>query len=568
MNDALIAFAFDKKPQDFNRFLSAPYWRVRYGGEVGSNRFLWTEFFEETANALLKYRTDRTALVAGVHQVASKHGLGYLQDQFSGGGKGPLEDICPFTAMGLFNRTMTNENRSRIASDFASFLGVACAVPASFEAVPLLNNRSSWFFAYAKDRMPGDVDALWRVFAAAHALDEDSPDTRREFVVAFDEAQRVKRVKWNLCTGLYWAHPWDLPTMDQGSRDYLTLKLGVLKEFGGRSEAIAGADYLELADSLKARFLESDFPVHSFPELSYIAWKGRDDDDEGPTSALKLTTKIVDREKGEAVTPGRPFDPYTLNDVVSDGCFLEHSELERALKRLRARKNLILQGAPGTGKTWLAKRLAFALVGRKDDRKIRSVQFHPSLSYEDFVRGWRPTGDGKLSLADGVFMELIQAANKDPNSVFVLVIEEVNRGNPAQIFGELLTLLEAGKRTPTEAIELSYPDANGLRTPVYIPENLYVIGTMNIADRSLALVDLALRRRFAFIDLFPRIDSRWVEWVVSQCNVDHTLARNVQDRMSALNTQIAGDARLGAQFQVGHSYVTPTYRLEDGETGS
>jgi 5-methylcytosine-specific restriction protein B len=121
---------------------------------------------------------------------------------------------------------------------------------------------------------------------------------------------------------------------------------------------------------------------------------------------------------------------------------------------------------------------------------MRVLQFHPSLSYEDFVRGWRPFGDGKLSLVDGVFLEAIQAAEAEPDLPFVLIIEEINRGNPAQVFGEMLTLLEDSKRQPSEAIELAYRRHEGER--IYIPENLYLIGTMNIADRSLALVDLAL----------------------------------------------------------------------------
>jgi len=233
---------------------------------------------------------------------------------------------------------------------------------------------------------------------------------------------------------------------------------------------------------------------------------------------------------------------------------------------LRAKKNLILQGPPGTGKTWLAKRLAFALMGEKDPNRIRAVQFHPNLSYEDFVRGWRPTGDGKLALADGVFMEAIIAARKAPSAKFVVVIEEINRGNPAQIFGELLTLLEAGKRTPSEALELCYPDADGKRRPVHIPENLYVIGTMNIADRSLALVDLALRRRFAFVGLEPRLGTTWRNWVVEACGVESALVADIEHRITELNDKIAADARLGRQFQIGHSYVTPAHRLEPGDT--
>lgn len=258
--------------------------------------------------------------------------------------------------------------------------------------------------------------------------------------------------------------------------------------------------------------------------------------------------------------------PYTIDDILGEGCFLDREELERLLDRLQAKKNLILQGPPGTGKTWLAKRLGFALIGRKDDRKLRAVQFHPNLSYEDFVRGWRPTGEGKLSLADGVFMEAIKAALGDPGSEYVIVIEEINRGNPAQIFGELLTLLEASKRKPSEALELCYPDADGSRRPVHIPANLYVIGTMNIADRSLALVDLALRRRFAFVGLEPKLGGAWRNWVVKECGIDPTVVDDIEKRMTSLNDVIAADPRLGKQFRVGHSYVTPNHRLEAGET--
>ena len=247
--------------------------------------------------------------------------------------------------------------------------------------------------------------------------------------------------------------------------------------------------------------------------------------------------------------------PYSVVNIVNDGCFIESEKLERILERLRTKKNLILQGPPGTGKTWLAKRLAFALIGQENDSKVRAVQFHPNLSYEDFVRAWRPSGDGKLTLVDGPFVEMIRAAKNEPSTKHVIVIEEINRGNPAQIFGEMLTLLEVDKRTRNEALELSYRREDD--EPVFIPKNLYVIGTMNIADSSLALVDLALRRRFAFIDLKPTLGETWKDWVTRNFGIPTDILDEIENRILSLNEELASDPSLGEQFSIGHSYVTP-----------
>ncbi len=154
---------------------------------------------------------------------------------------------------------------------------------------------------------------------------------------------------------------------------------------------------------------------------------------------------------------------------------------------------------------------------------------------------------------------MMKAASKAPTLRHVVVIEEINRGNPAQIFGEMLTLLEADKRTPNEALELSYKRSDGER--VFIPDNLYVIGTMNIADRSLALVDLALRRRFAFIELEPMFGKLWRDWVQSHCGIDSEILVEIEKRLIALNNEISADISLGSQFRVGHSYVTPPFGI-------
>jgi 5-methylcytosine-specific restriction protein B len=151
------------------------------------------------------------------------------------------------------------------------------------------------------------------------------------------------------------------------------------------------------------------------------------------------------------------------------------------------------------------------------------------MSYEDFVRGWRPDSDGRLQLRDGIFLSAVDAARADPEP-FVLIVEEINRGNPAQIFGELLTLIEDSKRRPEEALELAYPMFHGER--LYVPDNLYIVGTMNVADRSLALVDLALRRRFAFVGLVPRLGPAWRRWSQETAGFNDDLLDLIEQRLA------------------------------------
>ena len=531
------------------------------GGQ--DQRFRWTRLYQAVADKLLDYRNDRGPLIECIHDITTRTvPMSILQDRFSDGSTGPLADICPFTTMATFNRGMTDANRQTVARELADFLGVEVPAPDAFPGIPVVNNQRTWFFGYSTDRDDGDIDTLWNVFAAAlrfaHA---DTPETRAELTEAYDLALEVRGVAWNLSMALYWVRPWDFVPLDRLSRNYIANALGMRVPTTSRTRPGDGESYLRFLDDLKARFDDKSCPNHSFPELSLAAWNQEQEtpNDKPDDSVTDDHTVVADESETYSI------ETYSVTDVVGEGCFLERQELERLLERLRTRKNLILQGPPGTGKTWLAKRLAFALIGARDERKVRAVQFHPNLSYEDFVRGWRPVGDGKLALADGVFMEAIRAASANPIAKYVVVIEEVNRGNPAQVFGELLTLLEADKRSPRDAVELCYPDENGERR-VHVPENLHVIGTMNIADRSLALVDLALRRRFAFVTLEPSLGEAWGAWVVREGGLDPTLVEDIRRRITELNDRIAGDPRLGSQFRIGHSYVTPTHRLEPGAT--
>ena len=149
-----------------------------------------------------------------------------------------------------------------------------------------------------------------------------------------------------------------------------------------------------------------------------------------------------------------------------------------------------------------------------------------------------------------------------------MVIEEINRGNPAQIFGELLTLIESSKRNKTEAIQLCYPNSEGENIPVFVPANLHILGTMNLADRSLALVDMAFRRRFAFFNLEPNLNSAWKSYVINEKKMDKSLAEKIQFSIGNLNNEISNDPRLGKEFKIGHSYFTPTDSIQNNDSQS
>jgi len=252
--------------------------------------------------------------------------------------------------------------------------------------------------------------------------------------------------------------------------------------------------------------------------------------------------------------------PYNVEDALRD-LFIERQAFQSILNTLKSKRNLILQGPPGVGKTYFARRLAYCLLGESDPNRVGMVQFHQSYSYEDFVQGYRPTGNG-FTLRDGVFYEFSMRAHRDKERDYVFIIDEVNRANLSKVFGELMMLIEADKRDREWAIPLAYSSSES--DPYFVPKNLFILGLMNTADRSLAMVDYALRRRFAFVDLAPGLQTEAFTTFLLSKGAEASLVKQIVQRVSSLNAEIADDrVNLGPGFCIGHSFFSS---LDEGES--
>ena len=272
------------------------------------------------------------------------------------------------------------------------------------------------------------------------------------------------------------------------------------------------------------------------------------------TPHLPFVHEVFSRmERGGGGAGPQPDPPYTI-DTALDGVFVSREQFHRILESIRLRRNLILQGPPGTGKTFIAQRIAWCLIGRKNASQVELVQFHQSYAYEDFVQGYRPTEFGGFALKNGVFFDFCQRARGEPKETFVFIIDEINRGNLSRIFGELLMLIEADKRRSDYAVQLTY-GSKGER--FFVPPNVYILGMMNTADRSLALVDYALRRRFAFEELAPAFGTEQFRDYLLEIGLDPSLISLIDERMEELNNEIRDDGELGHGFQIGHSFFVP-----------
>lgn len=668
-------------------------------------RFQWTRFYMELASALLKYKNNRSELIGILKTIFSDAEMNF---PFKEKGKEVYEDICPFTVFGSFNKGITNANRIALLEQFAKQFSIKATVPTEFDGIPVVMNLSAWFFAYKENRGEHDIDNLWELLEKAIAYsDEASAYNKNAFCTAYDTVSKQKMIKWNITMGLYWVRPYTFINLDSTNRAFITdvdnMPHYFTTIFSDINKGIPdGTSYLFMCEQAKNALKQKEYEYHSFPELSYCAWKNNQETSDEPTTnrvdsnvkeidywiyspgdnacmwdefynlgimgigwddvtdlkgfiskeeikdymkkvydpsysyknnahclwqfaneikigdvifvkkgmhkiigkgvvasdyiydsareTYKHIRKVEWTNKGEWEHPGQAvmktltcispypdyvqrllslfaedileetseqieikYPPYTKDDFLNK-VYMNEDTYNTLTELLEAKYNVILQGAPGVGKTFAAKRLAYSIMGQKDTSRVAMVQFHQSYSYEDFIQGYRPSKDG-FELVNGAFYKFCKEAEEDNERPYFFIIDEINRGNLSKILGELMMLIEKDKRG--EKIKLLY--SNEWFT---VPKNVRIIGMMNTADRSLALMDYALRRRFAFFDFAPAFVSDGFKNYLTEKN--SSKLEKLISTVELLNNAIAADESLGDGFRIGHSYFCTDDEVTDG----
>ncbi len=668
------------------------------------NKFVWTTFYSDLADALLKYKNKRSELIEILKVIFEDAGMNF---PFKEKGSVIYEDICPFTVFGSFNKGIKNENRTAILKEFAKQFSIKSEVPTEFDGIPVVMNLSAWFFAYKDNRGEKDIDNLWDLFEAAIEYSKTSSnDNKSKFIDMYNTVLTQKMIKWNITMGLYWIRPYTFINLDSTNRDFITdvdnMPHYFTTIFSSISKGIPdGSSYLFMCEQAKNALSQKEYDYHSFPELSYCAWKNANSDNEDDTTTSSVDTNVPDKNywiyspgdsackwdefsksgimgigwdeiqdlkafksKDEVKTKLKEvYDPSysyknaahclwqfaneikigdiifakkgmhkvvgkgvvtsdyiydekrdeykhirkvewqnigewehpgqavmkTLTNISSyteyvnklldlfvddateteeekeikypiydksdflDEVYMEESTYNKLVGMLGTKYNIILQGAPGVGKTFAAKRLAYSIMGEKNTSRVSMIQFHQSYSFEDFIQGYRPNKDG-FELENGTFYDFCKKAEEDTDNLYFFIIDEINRGNLSKIFGELMLLIEKDKRG--EKVKLLY--ANELFT---VPKNVRIIGMMNTADRSLAMMDYALRRRFAFFEFEPAFSTEGFKRYVAE--KDNEKFEKLIAQIESLNNAISSDDSLGDGFRIGHSYFCTENEVSD-----
>ena len=526
-------------------------------------KYQWVNFYSELADALLPYKNDRHALMSILKKIYSEIGMNY---PFKERGETDYDDICPFTTFSAFNKGIKDKNRIALLKQFATHFSLKEDVPVEFDGIPVTMNLSSSFFAYKENRGEHDIDNLWNLFEKALSYSKDSSETNRaEFINAYDTVIKQKQVKWNITMGLYWIRPNTFINLDSTNRAFVQNSANLSDDFAEIFKNLdngvpSGEEYISMCEQASVELSSGNYDYNNFPELSYAAWTSFKNDSD------------TDTAEPDEEPAGNENKAYTRDDFLND-VFMDLDEYKRLVGLLEMKYNVILQGAPGVGKTYAAKRLAYSIMGEEDERRIKFVQFHQSYSYEDFIQGYRPNdNDNRFVLKNGVFYDFCHKAENDIDRPYFFIIDEINRGNLSKILGELMMLIEKDHRG--ERLNLLYSNEE-----FCVPKNIRIIGMMNTADRSLAMMDYALRRRFAFYSFKPAFENndnnennenngnndkngnkKFEAYINSKHNDKFKALINA---VKELNKEIANDDNLGEGFKIGHSYFCTDEDITD-----
>lgn len=467
-------------------------------------------------------------------------------------GKVFYDDICPFTVFGSFNKGIKNENRVALLTQFAKYFSISEEIPTEFDGIPVVMPLSASFFANKENREEKDIDNLWELFEIAINYSNDfSLENKNAFIKYYNQVIKQKHAKWNITMGLYWIRPYIYLNLDSTNRAFLTNAECSSKKiydiFSDINKGLPdGEIYLDMCNKTKNIIKDDEYKYHSFPELSYNAWLETLDN---KIKENKSNGNVEEETKSKIVTR---YPVYTKEDFLEE-VFMDETDYNTLVELLDAKYNIILQGAPGVGKTFAAKRLAYSIMGEMDTRRVTMLQFHQSYNYEDFIQGYRPVDNG-FKLEMGSFYKFCKEAELDAERPYFFIIDEINRGNLSKIFGELMMLIEKEHRG--EKMKLLYKDE--LFT---VPRNVRIIGMMNTADRSLAMMDYALRRRFAFYEFAPAFSNEKFCRYIDEKN--NQKLNKLISTVESLNNEISRDDSLGDGFRIGHSYFCTDKEITD-----
>ena len=594
---------------------------------MNMSSFTWIPFYTELAGKLLQYKNRREDLAKLIYSNFEKKEIKFLHD-YDGS---DFKELDPFTVYSVFNRSM--KNRIGLTQRIKELFGLKAMVPDDFEGIPVQSPMNASYITYSEDRSPDgkDVDRLWKLF-------EQAQDEKSNLSKVFDAVLKQRSIAIpKLTMGLYYICPNRFLALDGNNRGYL--------EHYGFDDwdflHLKYSDYSELLELVREKMKKKEIMETSFPEFSANAYAGGRD-------------AIIDY-----YNYSNPFHVY--------------------IDLLKANHNLILTGAPGTGKTYLAKAIAEEM-----DAEVGFVQFHPSYDYTDFVEGLRPKNDDNGNVGferrDGVFKEFCKRAlkasfvnsvdnfdsvwnqliktleendfieiplisgkyamrielNEDGDGLanrtydndkyergkwirgqskffskeqcynvyrglngvpsgghdtyrkavvrymkdkmglldykvgnentlrskpFVFIIDEINRGEISKIFGELFFSIDPGYRGEKGMVQTQYQnmikDGDAFKKGFYVPDNVYIIGTMNDIDRSVESMDFAMRRRFAWVEISAEESMHMLDGIANE--------KQLKDRMHNLNAAILKANGLGKAYQIGAAYFLKYEQYDDFE---